>query len=149
MKVHFKRCHKAVGQQPELLYLNHQAAPLLKVNKDIFSNESGAVGGNSVSNNSFLSPFYKFPEKPEDPFEFVNEIYLKAVRVKEMQRKVEEIHRVFHENCSHSTESPTNSDFLANSKSHVCHPFRFQHSVSICHPRHLLPLIPKKLKKKR
>ena len=33
-----------------------------------------------------------------------------------MQRKVEEIHRVFHENCSHSTESPTNSVFLANLK---------------------------------
>jgi hypothetical protein len=33
-----------------------------------------------------------------------------------MQRKVEEIHWVFHENCSHSTKSPTNSVFLANSK---------------------------------
>ena len=63
-----------------------------------------------------FSPFYKFSEKPEDPFEFVNEIYLKAVKVKEMQRKVEEIHRVFHENCSHLTESPTNSVFLANLK---------------------------------
>jgi hypothetical protein len=54
-EMHFHRCHKAAGQQPELLYLNHQAAPLLKDNKDIFSNESAAVGGNGVNNNSFLS----------------------------------------------------------------------------------------------
>jgi hypothetical protein len=116
MKVQIQRWHKEVGQQPELQYLNHQASPLLKDNKDIFSNESGAVGGNSVSNNSFLSPFYKFSEKPQDPFEFVNEIYLKVINIKEMQRKVEEIRRVFNENCSHLTESPTNFVPLANSK---------------------------------
>lgn len=115
MQVHMKRWHKAVGQQPELLDLNHQAAPLLKCNEDIFSNESSAVDGNSVSNRSFLSPF-NFSEKPEDPFEFVNKIYLKAIKVREMQRKIEEIHRVFNENCSHSTGSPTNSVVLANSK---------------------------------
>jgi hypothetical protein len=100
LKVHIQRGHKAVGQEPEMIYLNHQAAPLLKNNKDNFSNKSGAVGGNSVTNNSFLPSFYNFAEKPEDPFEFVNEIYIKAIKVKEMQRKVKEIHRVFNENCS-------------------------------------------------
>jgi hypothetical protein len=97
MKVHIQRWHKAAGQ-PELLYMNHQAAPLLNDNKDIFSNESGAVGDDSVSINSFPSPFVKFSsEKPEDPFEFVNEIYLMAIKFKEMQRKVEKIHRGFND----------------------------------------------------
>jgi hypothetical protein len=56
-----QRWHKAVGQQPVLLDLNHQAAPLLKYNEDIFSNESSAVGGNSVSKNhsSLLLIFQK------------------------------------------------------------------------------------------
>jgi hypothetical protein len=99
-----------------MIYLNHQAVPLLKNNKDNFSNKSGAVGGNSVTNNSFLPSFYNFAEKPEDPFEFVNEIYLKVIKVKEMQRKVKEIHRVFNENCSHSIGFPTNSVAAANSK---------------------------------
>jgi hypothetical protein len=37
--------------------------------------------------------------------------------------------------------------FSQTRKSQVCHPFRFQHSVPICHPRHLLLLIPQEIKK--
>ncbi|CAN5259841.1 hypothetical protein BH18THE2_BH18THE2_01040 [soil metagenome] len=117
MQVHIKRWHKAVGQQPELLYMNHQAASLLKDNKDIFSKESGAAGSNSFSTNPFPFPFHKFSSvKPEDPFEFVNEIYLLAIKAKEMQRKVEVIRMAFNDNCSHSTELTTNNVVLANLK---------------------------------
>ena len=105
-----------VGQQPEIRYMNRQAASRFKDNLDIFSNESSAVGSNSITNNSVCSSFNRSLSEPEDPFEFVNEMYFKVMKLKEMQRKVQEIHRVFNENCSHLTESPTNSVVLANSK---------------------------------
>ena len=54
--------------------------------------------------------FISFQKKPEDPFEFVNEIYLKAVKVKEMQRKVEE--RVFLSNILIVSHSDLSSDWL-------------------------------------
>jgi hypothetical protein len=117
MKVHIERWHKTVGQQPELLYMKHQAAYQFEDNKDIFSNVSPALGSNNVSNNSVSSSFNKFlSEKPEDPFEFVNEMYLKVMKFKEMQRKVEEMQRAISENSSHSTAFNTNYVVLANSK---------------------------------
>jgi hypothetical protein len=39
-----------------------------------------------------------------------------AIKYKEMQRKVEEIHRAFNDNRSQSTELTTNNVVLANSK---------------------------------
>lgn len=143
--MHIQRWHKAGGQQRELLYLNHQAAPLLKKNKDNFSNESGAVGDNTVSNDSFLPPFYNFSEKPEDPCEFVNEIYLKAIKVKEMQEMLKK-YIGFSMKIVLTQQNLLPILLLSQTrKSQVRHPFRFQHSVPICHPRHLLLLIHRKL----
>jgi hypothetical protein len=117
MKVHIERWHKTVGQQPELLYMKHQAAYQFENNKDIFSNVSAALGSNSVSNRSVSSSLNKFlSEKPEDPFEFVNEMYLKVMKFKEMQRKVEEMRMACSESCSHSTALTPNYVVLANSK---------------------------------
>jgi hypothetical protein len=62
--------------------MKHQAAYQFEDNKDIFSNVSAALGSNSVSHNSVSSSFNKFlSEKPEDPFEFVNEMYLKVMKL--------------------------------------------------------------------
>jgi hypothetical protein len=79
--------------------MNRQAASRFKDNLDIFSNESSTVGSNSITNNSVCSSFNRSLSEPEDPFEFVNEMYFKVMKLKEMQRKVQEIHRVFNENC--------------------------------------------------
>ena len=149
MKVHIERWHKTVGQQPEMLYLKHQPASPFKDYKDIFSIESAVVGSNSDSSNSVPSPFNKFSsEKPENPFEFVNEMYLKAIKFKEMQKKVEEIHRAFNEDFTHSTELTTNNVVLANSKKSSLPPISlptFCANLSSLSPA--LTIIPQEIKK--